>query len=99
MDEKNIVDNFEKIDIIYQSVFYIDYDYIGTQEETIYFVLYKEIYNAASQKYELQLVLPEMLVTNGESFIWSSILSSGTYYIGYYNKLNTQSTISIGIMP
>ena len=96
-DETQLGDNFVKLDIVYQSVFYIDYDYNGIQEETIYFVLYKEVYNTETQKYELQLVFPELLVTNGESFVWSSVLSSGTYYIGYYNKLNTQSTISIGI--
>lgn len=96
-DETQLGDNFVRLDIVYQSVFYIDYDYNGIQEETIYFVLYKEVYNTETQKYELQLVFPELLVTNGESFVWSSVLSSGTYYIGYYNKLNTQSTISIGI--
>lgn len=96
-DETQLGDNFVKIDIVYQSVFYIDYDYNGTQEETIYFVLYKEVYNTGTQKYELQLVFPELLVTNGESFVWSSVLSSGTYYIGYYNKLNSLSTISISI--
>ena len=45
-DETQLGDNFVKIDIVYQSVFYIDYDYNGTKEETIYFVLYKEVYNA-----------------------------------------------------
>lgn len=97
-DETQLGDNFVKLDIVYQSVFYIDYDYNGIQEETIYFVLYKEVYNTETQKYELQLVLPELLVTNGESFVWSSVLSSGTYYIGYYNKLNSLSTISINIV-
>ena len=54
-NETQLGDNFVKLDIIYQSVFYIDYDYVGTQEETIYFVLYKEVYNACKKAIKIKL--------------------------------------------
>ena len=47
--------------------------------------------------YTLELVFPEKMVPYGESLYWISPneISSGTYYIGYFNKVNPLSTISI----
>ena len=96
-NETGVGDNFKKIEIVDDSNVCIEYDYVGTQSETIYFVLYKEIYNSTTNTYSLQLVFPEMMVTYGESLTWSSNITEGIYYIGYYNKTNSASTISITI--
>ena len=96
-NETGVGDNFKKIEIMDDSNVCIEYDYVGTQSETIYFVLYKEIYNSTTNTYSLQLVFPEMMVTYGESLTWSSNITEGRYYIGYYNKTNSSSTISITI--
>lgn len=98
-NETQIGDKFEKIYVLDDSVVSITYDYVGTQTETIYFVLYKEVYNNSLQDYELQLVFPEMMVPYGQSLEWVSEITEGTYYIGYYNKLNELSTLSISITP
>ena len=37
------------------------------------------------------------MVTYGESLTWTSDIEEGVYYIGYYNKTNSISTISITI--
>ena len=69
----------------------IEYEYDGSQKETIYFVLFKENFNEATNYYEIELVFPEMMVTYGQSLNWSSNLYDGTYYIGYFNKLDYKS--------
>lgn len=96
-NETQLGDNLVQLDVIDNATVGISYDYNGTQTETIYFVLYKEVYDQTSQTYELQLVFPEMMVPCGESFDWSTAITDGIYYIGYYNKTNINSTISIEI--
>ena len=96
-NEAGVGDNFKRIRLINDSNITVEYDYVGTQSETIYFVLYKEIYNSITNTYSLQLVFPEMMVTYGESLTWISSINEGVYYIGYYNKTNSSSTISITI--
>lgn len=67
------------------------------QTETIYFVLFKEVYDVNTQKYTLELVVSEMIVTYRECIFWASLneISTGIYYIEYFNKVNPLSTISI----
>lgn len=97
LNETQIGDKLEKIAIFGNASIAVEYDYDGTQNETIYFVMFKEVYNINTHKYTLELVFPEMMVPYGESLYWISPneISSGTYYIGYFNKVNPLSTISI----
>lgn len=97
LNETQIGDKLEKIAIFGNAYIAVEYDYDGTQNETIYFVMFKEVYNINTHKYTLELVFPEMMVPYGESLYWisPSEISSGTYYIGYFNKVNPLSTISI----
>lgn len=87
-------DNFKKIKIHHLTNVTTSFIYNGTQEEDLYFILYKEVFSNTDSF--LQLVYPEMLVTCKESMTWTGNLEEGTYYIGYYNKLNN-SPISISI--
>lgn len=96
-NETQVGDNFERINILNDSTVAISYDYNGSQSENIYFVLYKEEYNANTGFNEIELIFPEMMVTYGESLTWTSDIEEGIYYIGYYNKTNSTSTISISI--
>ena len=57
----------------------------------------REVYNTTLQEYQLQLVFPDFMVTYGESLTWANFLTDGIYYIEYYNKVNTNSTISIAV--
>ena len=90
-------DRFVKLEDLESSSISIEYEYIGAQPELIYFVLFKEVQVLGENRYELQLVFPEMMVTYGESLEWHSGLTSGTYYIGYFNNFNSSNTITIYI--
>lgn len=90
-------DRFVKLEVLESSSISIEYEYIGAQPEFIYFVLFKEVQVLGENRYELQLVFPEMMVTYGESLEWHSGLTSGTYYIGYFNNFNSSNTITIYI--
>lgn len=94
-DEIFVGDLFKGINLLYNSSVAITYDYTGSQLDFIYFVLYKEVYNYDNSQYEVQLVFPEMMVVCGDSLYYSTGLTSGRYYIGYYNKTNSTSTITI----
>ena len=97
-EEHQMGDSFKKIDMVDNGRIIIEYEYDGSQKETIYFVLFKENFNEATNYYEIELVFPEMMVTYGQSLNWPSNLYDGTYYIGYFNKLDYSSSISIIIM-
>ena len=81
-NETQIGDQFVMLEILESSNISVIYDYIGSQEESIYFVLFRETYINNEMHYEIQLVFPEMMVTYGESLEWNSSITSGTYYIG-----------------
>ena len=90
-------DHFVLLEILEPSTISVIYDYTGTQDEFIYFVLFKEVYNNNELKYEMQLVFPEMMVTYVKSLEWKYTITAGRHYIGYFNKFNPNSTISISI--
>lgn len=87
----NYGDYFEILDVKQKGSYQISYEHNGTQNEYIYYALYKVIPGNSNQDEVIQLILPEILTTCGETFTWETILDEGLYYIGYYNKLNTSS--------
>lgn len=97
-EEHRLGDHFQKIDLVDNGTIVVEYEYEGIQDETIYFVLFREIFDETTNQLMIELVFPEMMVTYGESLIWESYLYDGVYYIGYFEKLNYNSHISITII-
>lgn len=69
----------------------------GQQEPNyLYYVFYKEVSSPAEQYGDLELVIPHMATTVGNTVEFTYNLQPGVYYIGYHNKLNNEP-ISISI--
>lgn len=106
-DIYNYGDYIQKIEIKQDGNYNISFVHNGPQCEGnlsyqenpqyLYYVFYKEIKGPQEDEGNLELMLPHITITAGESISFEYFLEQGIYYIGYYNKLSYEPmTISIG---
>lgn len=91
-------DYIQRVEIMQSGNYEITYIHEGNQasnvQETddfspyLYYVFYKEVSSPAEQVNDIQLLLPHMAITMGDTQTFPLYLQAGVYYIGYYNKLS-----------
>ena len=99
-------DFIQRIEILQAGSYTITFTHESTQNTEnyeghdeplyLYYVFFKEVSSPAEQFEDLDLVIPDMATTAGNTASFPLTLQPGIYYIGYYNKLNNQP-ISITI--
>lgn len=82
-------DYFEAVKLNQTGEFQISATYHGSQTEDILFVLAEKAYNASTSSYYINPISVYLMDSYYNSHSITRTLTDGTYYIGYFNKNDT----------